>query len=259
MSEKTLGAWMKARGNRQQVVVATKGAHPNLETMHIPRLSPAEIVGDLEASLGHLQTEQIDLYWLHRDDPARPVSEILETLEAQRQAGKIRYYGCSNWRPARLREAQSYAQQHGLSGFAADQPLWNLAQVEYANLGDPTLAVMDGELWALHRELNLACVPFSSQANGFFQKLERGQEARIQGNQRRMYLTPENRARFERAQALKARSGLSTTQIVLGYLLAQPFPTFPVIGPKTQEQLRDSLSAAEAQLSAEDVAFLTGE
>lgn len=85
ISEKTIGAWMKARGNRRQMIIGTKGAHPDLATMHISRLAPADIVQDLNESLQHLQTETIDLYWLHRDDPIRPVGEIIDTLDAQSQ------------------------------------------------------------------------------------------------------------------------------------------------------------------------------
>ena len=105
-SEKLLGEWMRLRRNRQRIVLATKGAHPDLATMHLPRLSRAEIEADLHASLRHLQTDIIDLYWLHRDDPARPVEDILATLQDAVRAGKIRYFGCSNWRVERIRLCQ---------------------------------------------------------------------------------------------------------------------------------------------------------
>ena len=110
-SEKLLGAWMKERRNRSGVLLATKGAHPDLAQMQVGRLSPAEIQADLEESLRFLQVETIDLYWLHRDDPTRPVEEIIDTLEAQVQAGKIRYFGCSNWRLERIQAAQLYSRQ----------------------------------------------------------------------------------------------------------------------------------------------------
>ena len=90
-SEKVIGAWLAEQGRREQVVVATKGAHPRLESMHVPRSAPREIIHDIEQSLRHLQTDVIDLYWLHRDDPTRPTGEIVETLAAQVKAGKIRY------------------------------------------------------------------------------------------------------------------------------------------------------------------------
>ena len=109
LSEKTIGIWAKERGIRNRVMIGTKGAHPALSSMSIPRLSHREIVNDLDESLEYLQTEYVDLYWLHRDDPNRPVADILETLNEQVAAGKIRYFGCSNWRVQRIREAMQYA------------------------------------------------------------------------------------------------------------------------------------------------------
>ena len=153
ISEKTIGRWMKLRGNRGRVVVGTKGAHPDLAAMHVSRLSPGEIVGDLEASLRHLQTDRIDLYWLHRDDPHRPAGEIVETLNGQVIAGKVRWFGCSNWRAPRIREAQAYAAGHGLRGFVADQMMWSAAVVDPQAIADRTIVVMDDSLRQLHRSL----------------------------------------------------------------------------------------------------------
>ncbi len=172
-SEKLIGEWMKAQRNRAQVVLATKGAHPELASMQVGRLSPGEIASDLEASLRHLGTETVDLYWLHRDDPARPVAEILETLHDLARSGKLRHYGCSNWGLERIREAQAYAAGHGIPGFVAVQNLWNLAELNRDGFADKTIAFMGEGLWQYHRELHLAAVPYSSQANGLFQKLEK--------------------------------------------------------------------------------------
>ncbi len=257
-SEKIIGRWLKMRGNRDRLVLATKGGHPALRTMHIPRLSRAEIEADLHASLRNLQTDVIDLYWLHRDDPARPVAEILETLNGAVQAGKIRSFGCSNWRAARLQAANQYAATHGLQGFVASQVLWNLAVVDWAAMGDPTVAAMDAELWDYHAQTGLAAIPFSATANGLFNKLEQGAFADLSLLHQQMYAAPENLRRFERAHWLAQERELSITQVVLGYLLAQPFPTYPIIGPKNVAQLVDSLGAASVRLTAEELEFLEG-
>ena len=100
-SEKVIGEWSRERGTRDQIVLSTKGAHPKLESMDVPRLSKAEIQVDLDSSLRRLGVEQIDLYWLHRDSPGYPVAEILESLEAFRKAGKIKHAGFSNWTQSR--------------------------------------------------------------------------------------------------------------------------------------------------------------
>jgi aryl-alcohol dehydrogenase-like predicted oxidoreductase len=257
-SEKLLGAWMHERRNRSSVLVATKGAHPDLDHMQIGRLSPAEIAADLEESLRFLRVEAIDLYWLHRDDTARPVEEIIDTLEAQVRAGKIRYYGCSNWQIERIRAAQGYAAGRGAIGFAGVQNLWSLAKPNLAEIldGDPTLVVMDDDLWRYHRQTGLAAIPYTSQANGLFQKWEAGGAAALPEGLARQYLNPETEGRYQRLQQLSRQTGLSTTQIGLGWLTAQPFAAIPVVGPQSLAQLGDCLSAADVQLTPEQVSFL---
>lgn len=256
VSEKTIGEWMKARGNRNRLVVTTKGAHPRMDTMHIPRLSKAEIREDLEGSLRRLQVEAIDLYWLHRDDASREAGEIIETMNDFVREGKIRYFGCSNWTAERMREAQAYAAERGLQGFAANQMMWSLAAVDKAQLSDPTLVPMDGEMYRLHLESKLAAVPYSSQAQGLFSKWEKGtydeQDERIAPQ----YRSGENVARWKRSRRLAAELSLSVNRIVLGYLISQPFPTIPIVGPNNVEQLLDSMSAAEVRLTPEQLAYL---
>ena len=251
VSEKTLGRWLKARGNRDKIVVATKGGHPDLATMHISRMLPQEIVSDVNDSLRNLQVETVDLYYVHRDDPTRPVGEVVETLNDQVRAGKLRYLGCSNWHAPRIRAANAYAADHGLAGFVTDQMLWNLAVVDFDALADKTVAMMDANLWQFHADTGLAAVPYSSQAGGLFHKMARGLQAG-----RGMYRSPENVERFVRIQRLSQETGLSITQIVLGYLTSQPFVTVPIVGCKTLAHLEDSLTALAVQLAPEQLQYL---
>ena len=256
ISEKTIGQWLTLRGNRDRIVIGTKGGHPELSTMHISRLSPADIVHDLDASLANLQADVIDLYWLHRDDPQRPVGEIVETLNEQVRLGKVRYLGASNWPPARIQAAQEYAVQHALQSFAASQALWSLAVPERAALGDRTLALMDDEFRRYHVQTGLAAIPYSSQANGYFQKLAQGGSEAIKPAQARVYGSAENQERFRRIQKLRADTGLSVSQIVLGYMQSQPFITIPIVGCRTLAQLADSLAAGDVRLTPEQVRYL---
>ena len=258
VSEKTIGEWLHQSDKRQGVVLATKGAHPELSSMHIARMSPAEIAGDVDDSLQHLQTDVIDLYWLHRDDVQRPVAEILETMESQVRAGKIRYYGCSNWRADRIAEAQAYARSQGWTGFVADQVMWSLAAVDFAAIPDPTMLAMDRGLKQFHLASGMAAIPYSSQANGYFQHLAAGEPDKIKPQHRRMYGSQTNDLRLQRIRKLGAETGLSITAIVLGYLMAQPFPTLPVFACRTMAQLEDTLGAADVMLTAEQVAYLEG-
>jgi aryl-alcohol dehydrogenase-like predicted oxidoreductase len=256
-SEKTIGQWLTERGTRDKLLIGTKGGHPDLSSMHVSRLSPQEIIQDLEASLQHLQTDVIDLYWLHRDDPRRPVAQILDTLNRQVEDGKIRYFGCSNWHVTRIHEAQAYAAQHNIRGFCANQMQWSLAKPNPDAIADPTMVIMDHSLYHHHVETGLAAIPYSSQANGFFQKLDQVPAAQLGQNIRARYDTRQNRRRYDRIKQLAARTNLSTTQIVLAYLHSQPFPTVPIVGCRTLKQLEDSLSAADAHLNTDQIAFLT--
>ncbi|MGC9467726.1 MAG: aldo/keto reductase [Anaerolineae bacterium] len=256
VSEKTIGRWLKARGNRAELVIATKGGHPELSSMEIPRLSEREIVADLDASLAHLQVDTIDLYYLHRDDPTRPVGEIMDVLQAQVAVGKIRYVGCSNWCADRIRQAQAHAKAHGFTGFVANSMLWNLAFVDPESLVDQGIVMMDKALRQFHVDARMAAVPFSSQAGGLFQKIASGSSDDLSPGLQRMYPLPENRRRLERIVRLADEMGLSVTQIVLGFLLSQPFVTIPIVGSRTPAQLADSLSAVDVRLEPRQVAYL---
>jgi aryl-alcohol dehydrogenase-like predicted oxidoreductase len=247
-SEKTIGRWLKQSGRREQFVVATKGAHPELATMHIARMSRREIEADLNASLRNLQTDVIDLYWLHRDDPTQPVEDILETMNAQVRAGKIRHFGCSNWSAARITAAQQAAADMGVDGFVADQMMWSLAVIDPAGIPDKTTVAMNPELYAYHMQSGMAALAYSSQAGGLFHKLVAGNDA-----VGRAYPLGPNRERLKRVQSLCAQTGLTITQVVLGFLMAQPFVTVPIVGCRTEAQLRDSLTAADVTLTPEQV------
>lgn len=255
-SEKIIGEWLTARGNRSRIILATKGAHYFLDTPQIKRVTPADIVADLDASLRHLQTDVIDLYWLHRDDPTRPVAELIEALEAQVKAGKIRYYGASNWGVDRVAEAQAYAAGRGAQGFCAVSNLWSLAQVDVRGFGDPTMVAMDGAMHDYLAAHQLAAVAYTSQAFGVFQKLAAGRRDAIPPMYQKMFVNAETERRLARVQALSAQTGLSITQIVLGYLLSQDVPTIPIFSSRNDAQLQDTLSAADVRLTPEQVAYL---
>lgn len=252
VSEKTIGKWMADRRNRHRMVLATKGGHPPLETPHISRLSRQDLYFDVEESLRCLQTDYIDLYWLHRDDPRMPVGEMLDTLNDLVTSGKIRYFGCSNWRVTRMAEANAYAAAHQLRGFVANQPSWSLAVLNDGSVADKTLVEMDQATITYHHRTGLAAVPYSAQARGFFQKLP----DHLKPRDRQLYWNEINLRRAERVTHLAGKYGVSISAIVLGYLTGQPFVTIPVIGTRNEVQLRDSLRAADVNLTAEDIAFL---
>ena len=259
VSEKTIGEWLVRTNARSRMVVATKGASLDLRT-RAPRVNPEAIRTDLTESLEFLRVDTIDLYWLHRDDPSVPVDEILDALDEHRRAGRIRHYGCSNWRPERIRAAAAYASARGLEGFVANQLMWSLAAPNPEAITDRTLCWMDAPTYAYHRESGLAAVAFSSQAKGFFSgKYAPGATEAAESRRRAVidqYYSPANFARLQAAQEIGARLGASANQVALAYLIHQPFPTYAIVGPRTVAQLADSCKAADLSLSAEDMARL---
>ena len=259
ISEKTIGRWMRQRKNRDQLVVATKGGHPELTSMHIARLSRAELLTDVTASLKNLNVERIDLYWLHRDDVQRSVAEILESLWELADIGKIRYFGCSNWRAERIQAAQRYAERCGRSGFIANQMMWNAAHIEPRRLPDQTMVAMDAKLKEYHCNSGLTAIPYSSQANGWFQRMAQGTVEQMSAPLQALYTTPQNMLRCYRVQELAKKLDLSVTDVILSYLQSQPFPTIPIVGCRRLEQLIESLRAGDVRLKSEDVHYIERE
>ncbi len=134
--------------------------------------------------------------------------------------------------------------------------MWSLAQINTGGIADPTIAVMDDALLAYHQSRQLAAIPFSAQANGLFQKLAAGGVETISPNLKRTYMNPVTEQRFTRLLQLHELTGMTLSQIVLGYLLSQPFPTIPVFSSRNLEQLGDTLSAADVHLTQDQAAFL---
>ncbi len=255
LSEKIIGQWVKERGVEEKIILASKGAHPLLSATHIPRLSRRDILNDLDESLRCLQTESIDLYWLHRDDPKRPVADILETLNSQVTQGKIRYFGCSNWRLERIEEALRYTTKHGLAGFVGNQCMWSFAVPNRDTIEDSTIAIMDAQTFEFHRKTGLAIVAYTSQAHGFFSKASNNLTA-LPERLRKMYSNGENIERLRRLQRVSEEVSLSISAISLAYLTNQPFPTFPIAGFANVQQLLESIEAGDAELSFETIQYL---
>ncbi len=246
-SEKIVGRWMEDRGNRRQIFLSTKGGHPPISDMHRSRLSPEEIRGDMAASLEDLRTNYVDIYFLHRDDPSRPVGGIMETLHGLVEDGYTRMIGVSNWAPARIREANAWADSHGLTRLAANQPQFSLAGQRF--FLDPTTRGMDAETWRMHRKTGMACFCFSSQAHGYFTRLDTRGEDALTDNLRREFDCPENRAILDRIRAVREETGLAVGSIALAWLTAQPFPTFPLVGASRVEHVLALREAGDAVLT----------
>lgn len=256
--DRNIGKWLKTRGLRDKMIVTTKGAHPPLSDMSQSRLNRQSLRTDLEESLSALGVECIDLYYLHRDDPAVSVAEIIDMLNDLVSQGKIRYFGASNWSVNRIRQAQEYAGKSGLQGFSANQIMWSFAIPDMAEVADPTLAAMDETAHQYHEESGLTAVAYASQARGFFQKYAQKDTKPLPSQLEAIYGSHQNIGRYERASKLAGELGQSLSAVTLGYLLNQPFPSVAIIGSRTPEQILDSIKAADILLTPEQISYLEG-
>ena len=244
-SEKVIGRWMADRHVRDQIFLSTKGAHPPIHNMHESRLSREDIRTDMAESLDALGTDHVDIYWLHRDDEARPVGEIMETLQSLIDDGTALSIGVSNWKPGRILEANAYAQAHHLTPLCAEQPQFSLAIQNHSP--DPTLVSMGPEAYRMHLDTGMACFCFSSQAHGYFTKLDQFGAEGMPDRLRARWESPENSRIYARMKELQSQTGLSVHAIALAWLTSQPFPTFALVGASRMEHvesLRDAMDAA---------------
>lgn len=252
-SEQALGQWLRERGGRERLSIITKGAH------HAPdgtrRVRPEVIEAELTVSLERLGVDYVDLYLLHRDDSAVPVGPIVECLNAQLAAGRIRAFGGSNWSAARLDEANEYAWRRGLRGFTASSPNLALAVPSEPMWTEVIYATGDAAELAWYRERQMPLLAWSSQASGFFSG-RFTPEDRSDEVVARVYYTEGNWERLRRARELARRLGATPTQVALAWVLHQPFPTFALVGPNTLAELRDCLGAADIDLSPAEAAWL---
>lgn len=253
-SEQVIGRWMEDRRCRERIVLGTKGAHPDVDHMRVGRLSRGEILDDMQRSLDNLRTDCVDIYWLHRDDPARAVEDIMESLTELVERGLTKHIGVSNWRPKRIRAAQAAAKGRGLKMLDANQPQFSLARQVIVE--DETLYQMDEEGYAMHLEDKLLCQSFSSQAKGFLSKMDAQGEAALSEKARRRFLCPENLGVLRRAQELSRQTGLSVGAISLAWLTSQPFGTFPIAGVSRMEHVETLREAGDAFLTAEQRDYL---
>jgi len=246
-SEAIIGNWIKSRGMRERVVIATKvgmdmgPAGKGLRATHIR--------DSVERSLKRLRTDHIDLYYSHQDDPATPLEETLQAHAELVKAGKVRAIGASNYSAARLREALDTSERLSLPRYEVLQPEYNL----YARSG------YEAELEPLCREAGLGVASYYSLASGFLTGKYRteadfGKSPR--GGRMSAYLNQRGRAILVALDEIAGALGATPAQVALAWLMARPGLTAPIASATSVEQLGDLMAAARLALDAEAVARL---
>jgi len=259
-SERVIGAWMASRGNRGEIIIIDKGAHP---VRGRSRVDPESIRADLRQSLRRLETGCIDVYLLHRDDPGVPVGPIIDVLNELRAEGKIALFGASNWTHRRLEQARDYAHARGLEPFAVSSNQYSLAvQHEPAFPGTLSINAAPGDPeWEWYRKTQCPLLCWSSLARGFFSgKFTRENLGGFSDRQSRIsircYAREDNFLRLDRARELAAAKGSRVAQIALAYVFHQPLDCYAITGSSNPAHLRESIDALELRLTERELAWL---
>lgn len=263
LSEVSLGRWIKARGNREEVVVITKGCHPYDGT---DRLTPEYLRQDIEQSFERLGSDYIDIYLLHRDVEGVDVGPIVEILNEYRKAGKIKAFGGSNWTHQRTEEANAYAKAHGLVPFTTSSPNYGLCrQVNDPWGGSAGCITITGEENAEARkwylENHVAVLAYSSLGRGLFSgkiKSSEMEKARqmMEPGAAHAYCHPENFERLARAEELAEKKQCSVSQIALAWMLKQDVKAFPIVSASTGRRMEENVKAFQVELTRQEAEWL---
>jgi aryl-alcohol dehydrogenase-like predicted oxidoreductase len=241
-SEALLGRWMASRGNRDAMVIATKVGMWAAQ----PGLGAENVRAAAEGSLRRLQTDRIDLYYAHEDDPGTPVEETVGAFDALVREGKVRHVAASNFGAARLRESLAVSDRDGLARYVALQPKYNLVAREG----------YEGELAGLCAAEGLACVPYAGLASGFLTGKYRPGGAEVSSARARgatSHLDQRGARVLEALDAVAVAHDAPVAAVALAWLAAQPTVVAPIASARTPEQLAELLRAAELDLSAGDL------
>ena len=245
-SETILGKWLKARGNREKVIIATKVGS---EVAGRKGLSKAYILSEVEESLKRLQTDYIDLYQSHRDDPATPVKETLEAYAKLVKQGKVRVIGASNFTADRLEESLQASRKHGYPLYQSLQPNYNLYdRADYESKLEPFCV----------RE-KLGVIPYFSLASGFLTGKYRSQadlEKSARGKFVQKYMNERGLRIVDALKRVAEEHRSTPAQVSLAWLMARPSITAPIASATKLEQLNDLVEATRLTLDSSAIEIL---
>jgi aryl-alcohol dehydrogenase-like predicted oxidoreductase len=246
-SEAIIGHWLKARGNRDRVIIATKCGSDMGEGRK--GLQPAYIRQAVDASLKRLQTDYIDLYQAHIDDASTPLAETLGAFADLIKDGKVRAIGASNYSAQRLAEALEVSAHHGLPRYETLQPHYNLYE----------RSKFEGALQQICVDQEVGVIPYYSLASGFLTGKYRSQAdiKGARGGAAAGMLNPKGMAVLAALDAVAAELGSNPAQVALAWLMAQPGVTAPIASATSLEQLKDLAAATRLTLTREQLATLT--
>ncbi|MFI0424840.1 aldo/keto reductase [Spongiactinospora sp. 9N601] len=245
-TEEIIGDWFaQGGGRREKTVVATKVYQPESEWPNDSRLSARRIRLACDASLKRLQTDHIDIYQAHHIDRDTPFEEFWEAMEVLRQQGKILYAASSNFAGWHIAKAQERAERRGFFGLVSEQTHYNLVHRK-AEL----------EVLPVCEDYGLGVIPWSPLAGGLLSGVLRRTDKGRTANERVTNELDKHREKIERYEAFCDEIGHEPAHVALAWLLRQPAVTGPIVGPRTEEQLIDSVKALDVELDGKALARL---
>ncbi|MEH1969466.1 aldo/keto reductase [Nostoc sp.] len=246
-SETILGKWLKQRGHRDQVVIATKVG--NDMGVKGKGLSRKHIQQAVEDSLQRLQTDYIDLYQSHIDDESTPLEETLETYAELIRQGKVRAIGASNYSAERLAQALEISRQHGYPRYESLQPRYNLYDRDGYEQG----------LQQICQEQEIGVISYSSLCSGFLSgkyRSEKDLSISLRGSSVKRYLNPRGLRILEAIDRVAKTYNSTPTQVSLAWLIANPTITAPIVSATKVEQLNDIIKAVNIKLDQDAIDLL---
>ncbi|MGJ1411617.1 aldo/keto reductase [Sphingobacterium thalpophilum] len=246
-SEEIIGKWLKSRGRRQDLVIATKVGSETKE--HGFDISRKHILQSADESLHRLGVDHIDLYYTHFDDKVTPVEETLSAYDELIRAGKVRYIAASNVSPQRLIESFSLAEEHGLPRYVALQPHYNLVE----------RSGFENDYAPLVEKYDLSVFPYWSLAAGFLTGKYRSVddfEKTTRGAGIKKYFDEKGKAVLKALDTVAEKYDAKQATVALAWLLANPLVTAPIVSATSESQLQTLIAAPDLQLDQEDIGLL---
>ncbi|MDR3010944.1 MAG: aldo/keto reductase [Sphingobacterium sp.] len=246
-SEEIIGKWLKSRGNRQDMVIATKVGSETKE--HGYDISKKHILKSADESLKRLGVDHIDLYYTHFDDKVTPVEETLSAYDELIKAGKVRYIAASNLSPARLIESFDVAEKNGLPKYVALQPHYNLVE----------RAGFETDYASLVERYGLSVFPYWSLAAGFLTgkyRTEADFDKTARGGGIKKYFDEKGKAVLKALDSISEKHEAKQATVALAWLLANPLITAPIVSATSENQLETLFAAPALKLDTEDIELL---
>ena len=243
-SEQVIGRWLRARGNRDRLFIASK---VGFEYSDVPRsLAPDVIEAEIDKSLRRLGVDYLDLYYAHVDDRTTPLRDTLETFNRLVERGKVRFVGASNYRAWRLERAHAVSKQQGWASFCCLQQRYTYMRPRSGARFDPQLVVNDDILDYVdsHKD-EFTLLAYSVLLGGAYTRDDRPLPDQ--------YLGPDAEARLAALRSVAAEHGATPNQIILAWMLHGDPPVIPLVAASTSEQMAENLGALALTLTPEQM------